>query len=146
MNRSRRSVELRKNLADQFGIDEATAGNGVKALIGAIQDRLPASLEVSLVSWVPEAWGLLVGAETVTGARGVAAIAERLECAGIPRTHIVAFIAAIVGFLEQRMGTPLATALRRRIPELASFEEQAAADPSAANGERTPPAPLVGCP
>jgi len=122
---SSRSKELRKHLAKRFDLDEGTVSAALMALVGAIHERLPRSVEVSLVSWIPETWGFLQedGRELFgASVRGEAAIEERLVAAGLREDQAAAFAAELVTFLERRCGRALADALRRRVPELARFE------------------------
>ncbi|MDQ7006460.1 MAG: hypothetical protein Q9Q40_04450 [Acidobacteriota bacterium] len=127
---SSRSRELRKHLAERFDLDEATVSAALMTLVGAIHERLPHSVEVSLVSWIPETWGFLQeGGRELFGAsvRGEEAIEERLVAAGLRADQAAAFVAEWVAFLERRCGRSLAEALRRRVPELARFEAGASA-------------------
>ena len=122
---SSRSKELRKHLAKRFDLDEGTVSAALMALVGAIHERLPRSVEVSLVSWIPETWGFLQedGRELFgASVRGEAAIEERLVAAGLREDQAAAFAAELVTFLERRCGRALADALRRRVPELTRFE------------------------
>ncbi len=127
---SSRSRELRKHLAERFDLDPGTVSAALMTLVGAIHDRLPRSVEVSLVSWIPETWGFLQedGRELFGSAvRGEAAIEERLVAAGLRQDQAAAFAAELVAFLERRCGRALAEAMRRRVPELASFEQAVSA-------------------
>ncbi len=124
---SRRSRELRAHLAERFGIEEMVVSAALMTLIGSIHDRLSRSVEVSLVSWIPETWGFLSedGRELFGNAvRGTDALRERVESAGIPLEQVAPFIAALLQFLEQRCGRPLAEQMRRKVPEFAEFERE----------------------
>ncbi|RMG48957.1 MAG: hypothetical protein D6718_00795, partial [Acidobacteria bacterium] len=101
-------------------------------LIGAIHDRLPRAVQVSLVSWVPQSWGFLFGAQAADTLRGVPALRARLQKAGLSSSNVGPFVAEVVAFIERRMGRPLAAALRKRVPELVALETQAKEVASAA--------------
>lgn len=125
MRESRRNQELKRALADRFGLDEKTAGAALVAIIEAVQDRLPRGARVALMSWLPECWPMLgTGGPTTTPAvRGVSALAARVEGTGVPRARAVEFVAESVRLLGERCGTPLAEAMRRKVPELAEAEQ-----------------------
>lgn len=99
-------------------------------MAGAIQDRLPRGVRVAFLSWMPECWTLLTEDATTMSdfpARGTDALKQRVIAAGVPEESALPFIAEIVRFLGERCGTPLADALRRKIPEIAAIEQHAPA-------------------
>ncbi len=122
---SKRSRELRKHLGELFVLDEGVVSAALMLFIGSIHDRLSRSVEVSLVSWIPETWGFLNkdGRDLFgDGVRGVEALEERVEAAGIPAKRVGAFISELMAFLDRRCGRPLADSMRRKIPEIAEIE------------------------
>jgi hypothetical protein len=124
---SYRVQQLRADLAKRFRLDEAAVSQGLVALVEAIRARLPRAVEVSLASWVPESW--VVIAEAPEGIRPVAArsadeIKRRVAEAGVPFEVAGPFVVEVVRYLGDRCGSPLATALHRRVPEFAQLEQE----------------------
>ncbi len=129
---SKRSRELRQHLAARFQLEESVISAALMMLIGSIHDRLSRAVEVSLVSWIPETWGLLHndGRDLFgAGVRGVEAIKARVVAAGVPEAG--AFVAELMTFIERRCGRPLAESIRRRIPEFVEIEKEHSAAPAA---------------
>lgn len=126
---SRRARELLTALAERFDLSEAQARAAVVAVASAIEDRLPRGVRAAFLSWMPQSWSLL--RPELSGAkspiRGVNELKERVVAAGVPGDCALPFVAEMVRFLAERCGRPLAEALRRKIPEIASIEQQTAA-------------------
>ncbi|RMG45368.1 MAG: hypothetical protein D6718_07375, partial [Acidobacteria bacterium] len=95
-NRSKRSMELTRHLAERFNLRDELVNEALTALIGAIHDRLPRAVQVSLVSWVPQSWGFLFGAQATDTVRGVPALRARLQEAGLSASYAGPFVAEVV--------------------------------------------------
>ncbi len=124
---SSRAQQLRAELVARFGLDEEEVSKGLVALVAAIRGRLPRPVEISLASWVPEAWRVVADAPCASGltaARGAEEIKCRVAAAGIPYRVAGPFVVAAVRFLGDHCGSPLATALHRRVPEFALLEQE----------------------
>ena len=124
---SNRAQQLRAELGRRFGLDEQAVSQGLVALVESIRGRLPRPVEISLASWVPEAWGVVAdgpAASGVTAARGAEEIKRRVADAGIPYDVAGPFVVEVVRFLGDRCGSPLATALHRRVPEFSLLEQE----------------------
>ncbi|MDH3284821.1 MAG: hypothetical protein OEQ13_08765 [Acidobacteriota bacterium] len=122
--KDKRSSELQRKLAARFGLPESTVTDGLTALMESIRGRLPMGVEVCLASWFPQS-GQLVSR---TKRRAVSSepmnpdeIKQIVVEAGIPERVARQFIAAVFEFIEARLGTPLVTAIRRKVPELQAF-------------------------
>jgi len=84
---------------------------GLVALVEAIRGRLPRPVEVSLASWVPEAWSVVAegpAASGLTAARGAEEIKRRVADAGVPYPVAGPFVVEVVRYLGDRCGSPLA--------------------------------------
>ena len=126
---SNRSRELRRHLAGACGLEEGTVSAALMILIGSIHDRLSHSVEVSLVSWIPETWGILTeDGRDLFGSppRGLPAMRRRLMDAGVPEEQTGVFIVELLHYLERRCSSTLAASLRRRIPEFVQCEQEQA--------------------
>jgi len=126
---SDRSRELRRHLARTCDLDEGTVSAALMTLIGSIHDRLSHSVEVSLVSWIPETWGFLTeDGRDLFGRppRGLPAMRQRLMDAGVAEEQTDVFIIEFVRYLERRCSSALAASLRRRIPEFVQCEQERA--------------------
>jgi len=124
---SHRAQQLRADLVARFGLDDEVVSQGLVALVAAIRGRLPRPVEISLASWVPEAWRVVVdapGASGLTAARGAEEIKRRVAAAGVPYAVAGPFVVEVVRYLGDRCGSPLATALHRRVPEFALLERE----------------------
>ncbi len=120
---SRRSREVRADVADRLQLDPEAVSGGLVAFLGSVHARLPRGTAVALVSWLPEAWTLL-GTQASAPARGAAAFRARVIEAGVPEDKAGAFIVEVLRVVGERVGTPIADALRKRIPELAEIERE----------------------
>jgi hypothetical protein len=127
---SKRSTELRRLLCERLQLDESQVSDVLRALIGAIHDRLGRGLQACLISWIPETWLFLAsrGAVQGLGARGETAIVEKLVDAGLPAEDAPELVATLLGFLESRCGRPLSEAVRRRVPELSRIASRRSDD------------------
>lgn len=125
---SRKTQEMRQQLAARFALDENTVRQGLAAIVNALQPRIPRHLGVALASWIPESWPLLETGKFQAGppVRGVAEFKQRVYEAGIPFEDSAAFIAAAVNFLSDHCGRPLADALVRKVPEMSLLQGEAA--------------------
>jgi len=124
---SHRAQQLRADLAQRFELDEEAVSQGLVALVEAIRGRLPRPVEVSLASWVPEAWSVVAegpAASGLTAARGAEEIKRRVADAGVPYRVAGPFVVEVVRYLGDRCGSPLATALHRRVPEFSVLEQE----------------------
>lgn len=124
---SHRAQQLRSDLARRFALGEDAVSQGLVALVDAIRGRLPRPVEISLASWVPEAWEVVAegpGAGRLASARGAEEIKRRLADAGIPYEVAGPFVVEVVRYLGDHCGSPLATALHRRVPEFALLERE----------------------
>lgn len=119
-----RARELRAALAAQLELEPDTVGNALVAFLGGVHTRLPHGTAVALVSWLPEAWALLAS-RPVRGARGSEALRACVAEAGVPADKADAFICEVLRMIGERVGTPIADALRKRLPELAEIERDA---------------------
>jgi hypothetical protein len=146
---SRRSQEVRADLAARLKLDADAVSRALVAFLGCIHARLPRGTAVALVSWLPEAWALL-GAQAAQPARGAAAFRARVVEAGIPDEQSGIFIVEVLRVIGERVGTPIAETLRKRIPELVEIERETviivgrvkAAPAQPQPGERTNPVTL----
>lgn len=124
---SHRAQRLRADLGQRFGLDEEAVSQGLVALVESIRGRLPRPVEISLASWVPEAWAVVSegpSASGLTAARGAEEIKRRVADAGVPYEMAGPFVVEVVRYLGDRCGSPLATALHRRVPELSLLERE----------------------
>jgi hypothetical protein len=129
---SHRAQRLRADLAQRFGLDEEAVSRGLVALVEAIRARLPRPVEIALASWVPESWCVVAeapGGSLSTAARGADEIKRRVAEAGIPFEVAGPFVVEIVSYLGEHCGSPLATALHRRVPEFALLERERTSSP-----------------
>ncbi len=127
--KDKRSSELKRKLAARFCLPESVVNDGLVALMESIRGRLPMGVEVCLASWFPQS-GQLVSR---TKRRAVSSepmnpdeIKRIVVDAGIPERVARQFIAAVFEFIEDRLGTPLVQAIRRKIPELKAFSHDRA--------------------
>ncbi len=124
-HQDRRSLELQRRLAARFRIPEATVTAAVSALLESIRGRLPLGVEVCLASWMPDAWTLVSRANprpATPDPLRADQIKRRVVEAGVPEPQARAFVAAVFEFIEERLGAPLVAQIRRKIPELRTFE------------------------
>lgn len=119
-----RSGEMRRYLAQEFGITEQQASNALVALVDFMRPRLSTGVRVCLASWIPEALPLLTRPVPVVNrfAQEPDKLRQSVVQAGIPAGLADHFIFRSFEFLDQRMGTPLVREIRRRVPELAVLE------------------------
>ncbi len=122
-----RAQQLRSDLAEHFGLSDQVVSRGLVALVASIRGRLPRPVEISLASWVPEAWSVVggqAGARGLAAARGAEAIKRRVAEAGVPYEVAGPFIVEVVRHLASRCGSPLAAALHSRVPEFSLIEKE----------------------
>jgi hypothetical protein len=128
----KRSAELRQLLCERLELDENQVSDVLRALIGAIHDRLGRGLQACLISWIPETWLFLANRGAAVhglAARGEAAIVEKVVDAGLPADRAPELVRTLLGFLEVRCGRPLSEAVRRRAPELGQLAARAPREP-----------------
>ncbi len=125
---SRRSQQLRRMLAERFDLGEEVVSAGLVVAVEAIRDRIPRAAEISLISWIPEAWFILGGGEGTAGTcsacpcRGKEALIGRLAKVGVPEESGLEFVATLIAFIGDRCGSALARSIRRRVPEIDGVE------------------------
>lgn len=122
---NKRCFEMQRKLAARFNLADQTVNEAIAALMESIRGRLPLGVEVCLASWMPDS-RQLVG---LSKSRGLTSeplspeeIKRRVVDAGVPDRYSRAFIAEVFAFIETRLGKPLVSAIRRRIPEIEAFE------------------------
>lgn len=128
-----RAQQLRSDLAQRFRLEEEVVSQGLVALVSAIRARLPRPVEIALASWVPEAWSVVatpMGASGLMAARGAEEIKRRVAEAGVPYSAAGPFVVEVVRHLGNRCGSPLATALHRRVPEFSLIEREVESSPA----------------
>ncbi len=113
-------------MAARFDLPPEIVERGLYAVVDAIHDRLPRGVRVALLSWLPECWSMLDDGAPRRPARGVRELEARVVEAGVRPEQAVDFVVEMLRFLGERCGTPLAEAMRRRIPELAEADQLAA--------------------
>ena len=114
---------MRGTLAHLFDMPETDVSAALAHLVGAMLPRLSPANQASLASWIPEGWTALVEG-SARGARGADEFKTRLADAGVPGELTARFAAEFVRLVGERCGAPLATAIRRRIPEIEQLERE----------------------
>lgn len=134
---SRRAREVRTLLAERLNLAPDAVSRAVVAFLDGVEGRLPRGTAVALLSWLPQSWALLAKEHRGGMVRGGPALRARVVEAGIPSTQSGAFICELLRVIGERVGTPLAEQLKRRVPELAQIERETIAEAGGARSARS---------